>query len=256
MATTTKLNYRHEKMKRELIGLATGAVLCLTGFAFLFNQTLSDEPELPTTLVDNGVDDYAEKLENEKLAEKSAKPDQLEASSPASSVHDNVLAMATQASEVKQALENLGLEGDKSPLALQDIMQAPNVQLISVNFDESTPEKKPIKQVEQKNNIDNSVISDEVVISQQEVLDNTGWIYAGQFVNGRWSEQGLKIGNELPESGKQYSLNWGATVRDNPPGRRKGLGKPISNLSSGREIEILQVKKSGSKGHIWLEIKL
>lgn len=88
----------------------------------------------------------------------------------------------------------------------------------------------------------------------------TGWIYAGQFANGKWAEQGLKIGAELPVNGGKYPLTWGATVREHPPGKRSEaggrLGKTIGNLASGSEVEIVQVKKSGSKGHVWLEVKL
>jgi hypothetical protein len=69
----------------------------------------------------------------------------------------------------------------------------------------------------------------------------------------------LKIGAELPVSGAKYVLTWGATVRENPPGKRSEgngkLSKSLGNLAPGREVEIVQVKKSGGKGHIWLEIK-
>jgi hypothetical protein len=87
----------------------------------------------------------------------------------------------------------------------------------------------------------------------------TGWIYAGQFANGKWSEKGLKIDAELPVAGNKYPLSWGATVREHPPGKRSEgggkLGKTLGNLAAGHAVEIVQVKKSGSKGHVWLEIK-
>ncbi len=68
-----------------------------------------------------------------------------------------------------------------------------------------------------------------------------------------------KIGAELPVVGNKYPLSWGATVRDYPPGKRSSgdskLGKTVGNLAPGREVDVVQVKKSGSKGHVWLEIR-
>jgi hypothetical protein len=87
--------------------------------------------------------------------------------------------------------------------------------------------------------------------------DNTGWIYAGQFVNNKWLEKGLTINDELPVVGQSYPLSWGAVVRAAPPGKNSG-GKHSTNkgnLSAGQKVEVVQVKKSGNKGHIWLEIK-
>jgi hypothetical protein len=87
--------------------------------------------------------------------------------------------------------------------------------------------------------------------------ENTGWIYAGQFAHNKWQEKGLAIGDELPVAGQSYPLNWGAVVRAEPPGKNSG-GKHSANkgnLSAGRKVEVIQVRKSGNKGHIWLEIK-
>jgi len=83
----------------------------------------------------------------------------------------------------------------------------------------------------------------------------TGWIYAGQFIDGAWLERGLIIGDELPVSGKSYALNWGANIRSQPPGKSTELSENVGYLAQGRNVGIVQVKKSGTKGHVWLEIK-
>ncbi len=84
----------------------------------------------------------------------------------------------------------------------------------------------------------------------------SGWIYAGQFLDGQWLERGLVIGDELPSSGRNYALNWGANIRATPPGKDTTLSKTIGYLPQGRQIQIEEVRKSGKKGHIWLKIKL
>lgn len=83
----------------------------------------------------------------------------------------------------------------------------------------------------------------------------SGWIYAGQFLNGRWLERALVIGDELPTNGNRYTLSWETHVRTDPPSKNKPLSQTVANLSQGQQIEVIQVKKSGNKGHIWLKIK-
>ena len=82
-----------------------------------------------------------------------------------------------------------------------------------------------------------------------------GWIYAGQFLDGTWVERGLVIDAILPVAGQSYSLNWGANIRAEPPSKDSALSSTIGYLPQGHTVDILQVKKSGSKGHVWLKIK-
>jgi hypothetical protein len=88
-----------------------------------------------------------------------------------------------------------------------------------------------------------------------KTTSSTGWIYAGQFMEGEWIERGLVIGNALPSSGQSYALNWGANIRSQPPGKDTELSENIGYLAQGHSVEIVQVRKSGTKGHVWLEIK-
>jgi hypothetical protein len=93
--------------------------------------------------------------------------------------------------------------------------------------------------------------------STQTETGKTGWIYAGQFSDGKWQAKGLIIGDELPLEGRSYALNWGANIRANPPGKAKadGLSENVGYLAQGRKVEIVHIKQSGNKGHIWAQIK-
>ena len=100
---------------------------------------------------------------------------------------------------------------------------------------------------------------DKVALTSSQAESNkTGWIYAGQFTDGKWQAKGLVIGDELPSAGHSYALNWGANIRATPPGKAQASDKQRENvgyLAQGRKVEIVQIKQSGNKGHIWLQIK-
>ncbi|HPQ94369.1 MAG: hypothetical protein KDI44_16605 [Thiothrix sp.] len=90
---------------------------------------------------------------------------------------------------------------------------------------------------------------------------HSGWIYAGQFQNGRWVQSGIRIApDQLPQTGARYELLWGTTIRSGPPSRRtdengSNLGQNIGYLQDGTQVDILTVKPSGTQGHYWLEIR-
>ncbi|UJS23453.1 hypothetical protein [Thiothrix winogradskyi] len=229
---------RREQMKRELIGLVIGTTLLMAGMAFLFSQSIVASSTSDTSTK------IAEAPSVAKLPEPAASPAVSEQATtpvaPASS--PSVAAVADQAEPETTAVT------------------VPALAALTVPQPE-IPEKAPATPATpaeaSEKIIEASTTPTEPDSSSTTVA--TGWIYAGQFTNGKWSEQGLKIGAELPVSGAKYALTWGATVRENPPGKRSEgggkLSKSLGNLAPGREIEIVQVKKSGSKGHIWLEIK-
>lgn len=217
---------RREQMKRELIGLVIGTTLLMTGMAFLFSQNIG-----------------ATNNDNNLLTETATKP----AATPATSEETKSDTTPTLAALDVTPHDTTKITPDASPApAMADI------KATTLNVAEITPDAKPDDKVEE---ITPEVKSDETAAPAAEV--STGWIYAGQFVNGKWSEAGLKIGAELPTNAKKYTLSWGATVREHPPRSSSSnkLGKTLGNLAAGQEIEIVQVKKSGSKGHVWLEIK-
>ncbi|SEA81055.1 hypothetical protein SAMN05660964_02499 [Thiothrix caldifontis] len=222
---TVKGGHR-EQMKRELIGLVIGTTLLMTGMAFLFSQNIG------ATNNDSGVPNVT-----------ASKPD----TTPPTSEVTKPVATPTLAA--------LDVTPHDTTKIIPDAAPAPaiaEIKATALNVAEITPNAKADEKVEE---ITPEAKSDETTVPPAEV--STGWIYAGQFANGKWSEAGLKIGAELPINSKKYALSWGATVREHPP-RNSGsnkLGKTLGNLTTGQEIEIIQVKKSGSKGHVWLEIK-
>lgn len=211
---------RREQMKRELIGLVIGTTLLMAGMAFLFSQTL--------------VADGAASSDATKAA---SKPTVVAAAAP------TVLADATT----------------PAPASLD--VTATNTTVTPLKTPEPSTNAMPeTKVAEPVAAIDNKTAADPATTDAAATpAGSTGWIYGGQFANGKWKEQGLKIGAELPVTGNKYPLSWGATVREHPPGKRSEgggkLGKTLGNLAAGSEVEIVQVKKSGGKGHVWLEIK-
>ncbi|MBU0656627.1 MAG: hypothetical protein KJ914_16015 [Gammaproteobacteria bacterium] len=115
---------------------------------------------------------------------------------------------------------------------------------------EPEPEPKPEPEVEEP--VQETQAQEESPVVEE---GSSGWIYAGQFMDGQWLERGLIIGNELPADGKRYSLSWGANVRAAPPGKETTLSKTVNYLPQGQQVDIVQVKKSGNKGHVWIKIK-
>ncbi|UOG91289.1 MAG: hypothetical protein L3K52_13930 [Candidatus Thiothrix sulfatifontis] len=217
-------NGRREQMKRELIGLVIGTTLLMAGMAFLFSQSIV------ASNASNTVTQTIEAPRVDKVPEPQAIAAALEPEpelTPAIPASSPTVAIAADQAEPETTAVTVP--------ALAALTETPP----------EMPENTPAAPVE---------VSEKII----EPPAATGWIYAGQFANGKWSEQGLKIGAELPVSGAKYALTWGATVRENPPGKRSEggkLSKSLGNVAPGREIEVVQVKKSGSKGHIWLEIK-
>lgn len=215
---------RREQMKRELIGLVIGTTLLMAGMAFLFSQTL---------VADNA---NSESAVTAAVVTPPAPPPVA-----AAKADIPVLAALDVASNNTTAV---AVVTPPEPAAVTLPAVAPPAVLPTPPAVVATVETPALPETPK---------------ADETTSGTTGWIYAGQFANGKWSEQGLKIGAELPVAGNKYPLSWGATVREHPPGKRSEgggkLGKTLGNLAPGRDVEIVQVKKSGSKGHVWLEIK-
>ncbi|MBO0613464.1 MAG: hypothetical protein RL122_1638 [Pseudomonadota bacterium] len=214
---------RREQMKRELIGLVIGTTLLMAGMAFLFSQTL---------VADNSSSDAAV-----------------------------TAAVATPPVAAKADIPALAALDVASNNATVNPVNAPAPVVVSTPAAVLTPPEPAVTPpaVLPTSPAVEAVATVETPKADETTSGTTGWIYGGQFANGKWLEQGLKIGAELPVAGNKYPLSWGATVREHPPGKRSEgggkLGKTLGNLATGHEVEIVQVKKSGSKGHVWLEIK-
>jgi hypothetical protein len=216
---------RREQMKRELIGLVIGTTLLMAGMAFLFSQTL-----------------VADGAASSNATETASKPTVV--ATPTVLADATTLAMAKADTPAPASLDVTATNATVTPLKTPE---------------QSTKIMPETKVAEPVAAMDNKTAAEPVADAAATPAGSTGWIYGGQFANGKWKEQGLKIGAELPVTGNKYPLSWGATVREHPPGKRSEgsgkLGKTLGNLAAGSEVEIVQVKKSGGKGHVWLEIK-
>ena len=236
-------NNRREQMKRELIGLVIGTSLLMAGMAFLFSQTLvASSPGASNAKADVEA----------KPASAAAKP----VTEPAA-VTPPPLVAAIPVADASAS------KADIPALASLDIATS-NLASVSVNTPEPATTVMPETKTVEAQTTEVVAPTESEALPAEEKVDvtatgSTGWIYAGQFANGKWAEQGLKIGAELPVTGNKYPLSWSATVREHAPGKQSQngskLGKVTGNLAAGREVEVVQVKKSGSKGHVWLEIR-
>lgn len=89
---------------------------------------------------------------------------------------------------------------------------------------------------------------------------DTGWIYIGQFRNNIWKSSGFDILDQMPKVGEKYTLTWGANIRAQPPAKRTVTGETpqlaenVGYLAIGKQVEVLNIRRSGNKGHIWVEI--
>ncbi|MFN3786280.1 MAG: hypothetical protein ACK4RS_05510 [Thiothrix sp.] len=227
-------------MKRELIGLVLGTMLLMAGLAFLFSQNITASTSL----------EAKQDTEQPRLAQAALSAVPARQAVPALTV--------TPATVVDPVVRDT----PALPETSTEVTPSATAALLPA----AVPAAAPV--LEQPAPVENApaatspaTVELPEVASQPEVPSKavaTGWIYAGQFVNGKWTEQGIKSGSVLPMSGQRYTLTWAATVRDNPPGKKVAgskLGKVIANLAAGKEVEVVQVKQSGRQGHVWLEIK-
>lgn len=231
---------RSEQMKRELIGLVIGTSLLMAGMAFLFSQTIVADSPVGTASADK----------SETVAAVAVAPAATE-TPVAADVSASSPAAVTLAS--RDVVTN---NAANTAVAPASATAAP----VTAPVDSTLPVQADVTATTIPVAAETTPATDATATpAAEEQPGRTGWIYAGQFANGKWSEQGLKVGAELPASGSRYALTWGATVRDMPPGKRSSggkLGKTVGNLASGQEVEIVQVKKSGRQGHVWVEVKL
>lgn len=241
-------NSRSEQMKRELIGLVIGTSLLMAGMAFLFSQTLvADNP------VNVGTADTTPKTESvvQEQPLPAAPPPVAAVTAPASPTTTPALATRDVATADTAVVLANAAETAATPLPVAATPAEPPVT--------NTPPGQDKTAAVTVTEASTAAVTPQDAAAEEKP-GKTGWLYAGQFANGKWTEQGLKVGGELPASGGRYALTWGATVRDNPPGKRGSangkLGKTIANLAPGREVEIVQVKQSGKQGHVWVEVKL
>lgn len=212
-------------MKRELIGLVLGTILLMAGLAFLFSQNITASTSIES--------------------KRDAGPEQ------------PVVAQAVMPAPpaMQDALTPAALPEN---LAVAPVKDTPAPAETATTITPAATAALPVAEQPAAVTSVDTTLPATTAQSETSSAVATGWIYAGQFANGKWTEQGIKSGSALPVSGQRYALTWAATVRDNPPGKKASgskLGKVVANLAAGQEVEVVQVKQSGRQGHVWLEIK-
>lgn len=250
---------RKEQMARALALLVIGVGVLLAGLGWFFQQTPIDNsyPRVseqvaetpPTTLTDAPAQPPVEAapaamppLDTSKLSLKDK---------PAPETPPVI--QETPAST--EAAKPEATPAEPAPVkAAQPEPTAPPAEETAKPAETSQPETPPPAQ-EAKTDTTADTKPPATETTQQDGAGKTGWIYGGQFSDGKWLERGLVIGEELPVSGQNYTLNWGANIRSQPPGKGTALSETVGYLPQGGTVQILQVRKSGSKGHIWLEVK-
>jgi hypothetical protein len=151
------------------------------------------------------------------------------------------------------------------PPTIQPLAQAETETETETETAEQTtapPATPEVAQDTQQETADNEAgeVADAEAEQEADSRRKNGWIYAGQYKDGKWLKRGLELAdNQLPDPGNIYKLIWGTNVRIAPPGKQKqngnNLAKNIDYLAENNEVEITSIKNSGRTGHIWLEIK-
>lgn len=268
---------RQQQMKHELIGLVIGSIFLLVGVAFLFNHAVEGKTEStdPAAVETNAAaSPLSVATTNTAPAVPavnpvvSATPDIVQTTIPnntpapvnpppvaetkadstksepmvvaASAVTETNTAIATSPPIAPAGNDNKSAE---SAVSNATSSSAPVVTMAATDTTEASPSTE-------------TITTQDPSVEEKITLGKSGWIYAGQFNEGRWEEKALAIGAQLPEAGQQYALKWDSIVRAAPPGRNSGgkMSKALANIGAGQKVTVLEVKDSGSKGHIWLKI--
>ena len=250
-------NHRKQQMKRELIGLVTGSVFLLTGTAFLFNHSLNTDVTAaapPTATIT-------------APATVTPTPPPVMTKTDSAVITNTTLPSATASTSVAPVVAATSVN-DKPIVDTHTVVNpavAPETESLQANprvtesmADTTSSAANSVAPTtsETEATVTPPPVTEALPTTREVVEQAVGWIYVGQFLNGHWVEKGLSIGNELPVAGQTYAVSWGATVRSSPPGKHSG-GKNAAvkgNIAAGKKVKVLQVKESGSKGHVWLEV--
>ncbi len=265
-------NQRKQQMKRELIGLVIGSSFLLTGTAFLFNQNFNDtETANNKEIVQQNAEVNSPKIADTSSVKDAPAPQATDLA--ANTVTPVAVAPSVATPVAPAALPAVSTAIAPTPVApvttpaSNPIASAPAPTVVTAAPVATPPTDtpsvvtaEPATTVTEEATPTAPATPDQPAATQAAPAKpaHTGWIYAGQFVNGHWVEKGLRIGNTLPVAGQQYQLQWAATVRNAPPGKTSG-GKNSgikTTLSVGKSVTVVTVKASGTKGHYWLEVGL
>ena len=271
---------RQQQMKHELIGLVIGSIFLLVGVAFLFNHAVEGKTEATDSaavavetngaanplsaattntasavpavnpVVSATADIVQTTIPNNTPAPVNPPPPIAETKAD-SAKSEPMMVAAAAITETNTAIATsppIAPTGNDTKPAESAVSNAtassvPVVTMTATDTTEASPSSE-------------TVTDQDPSVEEKITTSESGWIYAGQFNEGRWEEKALAIGDQLPEAGQQYALKWDSIVRAAPPGRNSGgkMSKALANIGAGQKVTVLEVKNSGSKGHIWLKI--
>lgn len=247
--STTRIQTRKQEMARALALLVLGVGVLLLLMGWIFQQSAPDDRYPRIADNDTDITDTPTVRATAPTPASLLPEQEKQNPAPVNSPVLNQQASLQDKPRVETHEPEILLAQQQKPIP-EPLPEAPTKQTPDKV---ASPEKAPVP-------TDTDTNSNQQIKSANNPVDNpppekSGWIYGGQFTDGKWVERGLVIGEELPVNGQNYALNWGANIRPQPPGKDTTLAQTIGYLPQGKTVEILRVKKSGSKGHIWLEIK-
>ena len=96
-----------------------------------------------------------------------------------------------------------------------------------------------------------------ILNSQQshKVHTKSGWIYLGRLTSRGWFRKTLDLKRSLPKIGKHYTVMQALNLRIQPPAK-EGVARLITKLKTNDHVKILQVRRSGTKGHYWAKVQV
>lgn len=246
---SVKLPSRQERFAKALAALIMGVGILLIAIAFIFQPASPQKPAI-TSVAASQPESTPPPQQEKELEVRPAINVTPEASAPQTMEIPPTPAAKPVEPEPKPEPTPVAKLEPEPKLVEPESKPEPKVEPEPKPEPTVEPEPKPEPEVEKP-------VQETQVQEESPVVEagSSGWIYAGQFMDGQWLERGLMIGNELPADGKRYALSWGANVRTAPPGKDTTLSKTVNYLPQGQQVDIVQVKKSGNKGHVWIKIK-
>lgn len=179
-------------------------------------------------------------------------------------IPEDGITIATSETETTETVPSEALQNEAAPITIgappteAAAPEAPPTEAAPPEDTAITLETLPNANTQEKTSQITTEPSDEGTQIAERTKD--GWIYAGQYKNGKWGKTNLGLpADTLPNSGSIYRVIANTTVRLALPKKRKtngtNLAKGIGSLTANQEIEVIRLKYSGNDGHIWLEIK-
>lgn len=94
-------------------------------------------------------------------------------------------------------------------------------------------------------------------IIQDIATESVGWSFMGTFDGEEWSKPTIRIGNELPTTGKSYEIVDDVYLRESKPELPSyKLGKILSVLKVGDKIRVEELTSTAGGGRVWAKVSI